>query len=62
VLASGETTHVKLSHPTPVRLVYLTAFVEGDHVAFRPDIYGWDRELLQLLDNPPKPKKPGKKA
>jgi murein L,D-transpeptidase YcbB/YkuD len=62
-LASGETTHVKLAHKTPVRLLYLTAISEGDHVAFRPDIYGWDRQLLELLDHPPaKPKKAQRKA
>jgi murein L,D-transpeptidase YcbB/YkuD len=53
VLASGETEHVKLSRAVPVRLVYLTAFPQGGHIAFRPDLYGWDAQLLQLLDNPP---------
>jgi murein L,D-transpeptidase YcbB/YkuD len=52
VLASGETTHIRLSRHTPVRLMYLTAFTQGDHVAFRPDVYGWDAELLRRLDRP----------
>ncbi|RAK59535.1 murein L,D-transpeptidase [Phenylobacterium hankyongense] len=56
VLASGETVHVKLSHPVAVRLMYRTAFPEGGRIAFRPDIYGWDTQLLQLLDHPPAPK------
>jgi murein L,D-transpeptidase YcbB/YkuD len=56
VLASGETVHVKLNHPVAVRLVYRTAFPEGGRIAFRPDIYGWDTQLLQLLDHPPAPK------
>ncbi|HEY8002864.1 MAG TPA: L,D-transpeptidase family protein [Phenylobacterium sp.] len=51
-LASGETTNVKLAHRIPVRLVYLTAFVDGGRVAFRPDVYGWDPALLQMLDRP----------
>jgi murein L,D-transpeptidase YcbB/YkuD len=62
VLASGETTHVALAQKTPVRLQYQTAFVENGRIAFRPDIYGWDAKLLQMLDNPPAPRKPGKKA
>jgi len=62
VLSSGETIHVKLSHATPVRLVYLTAFADGDRLDFRPDIYGWDRTLLQLMDNPPAEPKARKRA
>jgi murein L,D-transpeptidase YcbB/YkuD len=50
VLASGETTAVKLSKPTPVRLMYLTAFPENGRIAFRPDVYRWDAELLRLMD------------
>ncbi|CAN7246633.1 L,D-transpeptidase family protein [Phenylobacterium sp. LjRoot225] len=52
VIASGETTHIQLTHKTPVRLIYLTAFPQGDHIAFRPDVYGWDVLLLQMLDRP----------
>jgi murein L,D-transpeptidase YcbB/YkuD len=54
VLASGETTQVKLSHAVPVRLLYLTAYPEGGRIAFRPDVYGWDAELLRKLDRPPR--------
>jgi len=50
VLATGETTAVKLEKSIPVRLLYLTAFPEGGRIAFRPDVYGWDGELLRLLD------------
>jgi murein L,D-transpeptidase YcbB/YkuD len=50
VLASRETTTVKLANPVPVRLMYLTAFPEGGRTAFRGDVYGWDGELLRLLD------------
>lgn len=61
-LASGETVRVGLTHKVPVRLIYLTAFPEGDHVAFRPDVYGWDAKLLNMLDHPPAPAKPGRRA
>ena len=62
ILASGETVHVKLAHATPVRLMYLTAVAQDGGVAFRPDIYGWDRELLRLLDHPPAPRKSGRRT
>ncbi|WP_374471343.1 murein L,D-transpeptidase [Phenylobacterium sp.] len=51
VLASRETTHVKLSKAVPVRLLYLTAFPENGRIAFRPDVYGWDAELLRVMDS-----------
>lgn len=51
-LASKDTVHVRLTHPTPVRLIYLTAFPDGGRIGFRPDLYGWDAELLQMLDHP----------
>jgi murein L,D-transpeptidase YcbB/YkuD len=50
VLASRETTHVKLANKVPVRLLYLTAFPENGRIVFRPDAYGWDAELLRLMD------------
>ena len=53
VIASGETTDVKLPRRVPVRLLYLTAFPDGGRIAFRPDVYGWDEKVLQLLDAPP---------
>jgi murein L,D-transpeptidase YcbB/YkuD len=34
-----------------VRLVYFTAFPEGGRIAFRPDVYGWDAQTLQLMDS-----------
>ena len=61
-LAAGETVRVDLVRKTPVRLVYLTAYPENGRIAFRPDIYGWDVKLLQLLDKPPKAKKASKRT
>ena len=60
-LATGETVRVELARRTPVRLLHLTAFPENGRTAFRPDIYGWDVQLLRLIDKPPKAKA-GKKA
>ncbi len=49
-LASGRTVRLKLAHPVPVRLLYLTAELKGPGVAYIPDVYGWDARLLALLD------------
>jgi murein L,D-transpeptidase YcbB/YkuD len=50
-LAGGETTEVKLDRPVQVVIGYGTAFVQaGGVVAFRPDVYGWDAEVLRRLD------------
>ena len=61
-LASGRTVRVALTQKVPVQLLYLTAFPEGGHIAFRPDVYGWDAELLQMLDHPPATPSRGKRA
>jgi len=50
ILASGRTTRVKLARPVPVRLMYLTALPQADQIAYLPDVYGWDTQLLSLLD------------
>jgi murein L,D-transpeptidase YcbB/YkuD len=50
VLARDETTAVTLKTPVPVFIGYDTAFVTADGVAFRPDVYGWDAEVLRRLD------------
>ena len=50
-LATRSTTTVRLPHPVPVGLYYLTAFPNPDGtVSFREDVYGWDTQLLRLLD------------
>jgi len=50
VIASGQTTNVPLARHVPVQLVYLTAFPDAGRIAFRPDVYGWDAQMLELLD------------
>ena len=50
ILASGKTARLTLSHPVPVRLIYLTAVPQAGTVRYLPDVYGWDPKLLALLD------------
>lgn len=49
-LAGDETKSVALKESVPVRLYYWTAFVDGDQVSFRDDVYGWDEAVLRDLD------------
>jgi murein L,D-transpeptidase YcbB/YkuD len=49
-IASQQTTTVKLRRPVPVRLLYLTAVPDQGRIAVLPDVYGWDAQLLALLD------------
>ena len=42
-LASGERREIKLPRPTPVHLVYWTAWVDANgDLQLRDDVYGWD--------------------
>jgi murein L,D-transpeptidase YcbB/YkuD len=51
VIASGKTTVIHLSQPVPVRLDYLTAWVDAEGtVQFRADIYGLDRKPAVARD------------
>jgi murein L,D-transpeptidase YcbB/YkuD len=50
LLDSGRTARLKLSHPIPVRLLYLTAEPKDGRIVYLPDVYGWDAKLLALLD------------
>ena len=50
VVASAKNTVVNLKDPLPVHITYMTAWVDGDFVNFRPDIYGHDAKLLAALD------------
>ena len=50
VIGLGKNTVVSLQNPLPVHITYMTAWVDGDFVNFRPDIYGHDAKLLAALD------------
>jgi len=49
-IAGDETQSIALKTPVAVRITYATAFVEGDQISFRDDVYGWDAETLRDLD------------
>ena len=50
VLASEETTQVRLTSPLPVHLVYETAWLgEDGTIHFRPDIYSRDKRLHNAI-------------
>jgi murein L,D-transpeptidase YcbB/YkuD len=56
VTAGEDTIRVKLPSPTPVYLLYWTAYFDADGVLnFRSDIYDWDKALLGALDAGQKP-------
>jgi murein L,D-transpeptidase YcbB/YkuD len=48
-LVSGDEKWVKLKTAVPVRLLYQTAFWDGSHIQFRPDVYGWDDDVAMAL-------------
>jgi murein L,D-transpeptidase YcbB/YkuD len=48
-LASGDESYVKLKTKIPVRLLYHTAFWDGQYIQFRPDVYGWDGNVAAAL-------------
>jgi len=48
-LASGDENYVKLRREIPVRMLYHTAYWDGSHVVFVPDIYGWDDDIARAL-------------
>jgi murein L,D-transpeptidase YcbB/YkuD len=50
---SGDTKRIHLATPIDVVILYWTAYVGKGQVSFRQDIYGWDRDLLQLLEPQP---------
>ena len=50
-LASDDTQNIALPQRVPVEIYYWTAFVQGNQISFRDDIYGWDQELLRDLDS-----------
>lgn len=56
--ATGEETMVDLPEAIPVRLMYQTAFVDGDRVRYRLDEYGWDDAVAQGLGLQPRGPRP----
>jgi murein L,D-transpeptidase YcbB/YkuD len=48
-IAEGDTSSTELGRPTPVFIVYRTAFVQDGRVQFRNDLYGWDKQLQDIL-------------
>jgi murein L,D-transpeptidase YcbB/YkuD len=50
-IEKGETRTIRLKHPVPVHLLYMTAWAdEMGVIQFRSDIYDRDRDLLRALD------------
>ena len=53
VLATGRTRTVNLRRPTPVLLLYWTAWADDEgRVSFRPDVYQRDVRLARALNEP----------
>jgi murein L,D-transpeptidase YcbB/YkuD len=50
-LDEGKTRNVSLARTIPILLAYWTVDIADDHLAFKPDIYKRDAQLLQALDN-----------
>lgn len=49
-IAAGETRRVALDRPVPLFIYYRTVVPDGfGGVRFRPDVYGWDAELISAL-------------
>ena len=49
-IAGNDTSTVKLTQPTPVAILYWTAYVQDGKMFFRQDPYGWDDQLVGLMD------------
>lgn len=54
-MEKDDQTFVELPNEIPVRLLYQTAFWDGSHIQFRPDIYGWDENIAKALELAPGP-------
>ena len=48
-LAGGDEQWVKLKTEIPVRMLYQTAFWDGSHIQFRPDVYGRDDDVAYAI-------------
>ncbi len=49
----GPTRRVDLAEKVPIYIVYLTSYVSGGELIFRPDIYGRDNALMDALGEAP---------
>ncbi|BBO89988.1 L,D-transpeptidase family protein [Desulfosarcina ovata] len=60
LIDSGETRTIRLRHPVPVHLVYMTAWTdETGSLQFRSDIYQRDRDLQKAFDRHHPKRSPG---
>ncbi len=57
--ATGDETFVPLPHPIPVRLMYMTAYVENGRIVFVRDAYGWDEDVAEALGLAARPRQTG---
>ncbi len=48
-MSQDQEKFIKLKTPTPVRLLYQTAFWNGSAIQFRRDVYGWDDNVAKAL-------------
>jgi murein L,D-transpeptidase YcbB/YkuD len=52
-MSAGVTVRASLTAPMPIFLMYWTAFTDvKGRVNFRDDVYGWDDQLMGLIDAP----------
>ena len=50
IFSSGRLQEVTISNPVPVYILYQTVWLdESGDVVFGPDVYGRDRDLIQIL-------------
>jgi murein L,D-transpeptidase YcbB/YkuD len=53
LVATDHTRRVNLPQPVPVMLLYWTAYAQDGQATFGRDPYGWDEQLVRLLDAAP---------
>lgn len=51
-MATRKETPVELSNRIPVRLLYHSAYLDGDRIVFRTDPYAWDDKVAAALGLP----------
>jgi murein L,D-transpeptidase YcbB/YkuD len=50
LIAAGATKTVMLERPLPILILYWSVETHDERIAFKPDIYGKDRAILNALD------------